>query len=222
MSQSELYLTLMLDVVLKTNVDLSKSSPRPRVACDEWRETTRKMIGGDRVELARYYESFFPLMFQEVKRLSGRDEATCLDIVQDAMIKAIRCMKPMDSESELRAWSNAVVRTTAYDWLRKHGPASGDFASMERETSSESLRGGEPDWVLAQARLRWVEEELQTLPRELQSMISMRYRLGWSLKKIASQFGMKTGAVDGRMRRAIEKLRSKAETTGSVEFENDV
>ena len=58
--------------------------------------------------------------------------------------------------------------------------------------------------------LQWIEEQLQQLPSDLQSMISFRYRWGWSLKRIAERFGLKTGSVDGRIRRAIEKLNEKA------------
>lgn len=43
-------------------------------------------------------------------------------------------------------------------------------------------------------------------------MIALRYRLGWSLKRIANQFGLKTGAVDGKIRRAIIKIKEQART----------
>ena len=60
------------------------------------------------------------------------------------------------------------------------------------------------------ARMRWIEEQLQQLPAELISMISMKYRMGWTLRQIGEKFGLKTGAVDGKIRRAIEGLKARA------------
>jgi len=62
----------------------------------------------------------------------------------------------------------------------------------------------------AVARLAWVEEQLQQLPEELVSMISLKYRMGWTLRQIGEKFGLKTGAVDGKIRRAMEELKLRA------------
>jgi RNA polymerase sigma factor (sigma-70 family) len=58
--------------------------------------------------------------------------------------------------------------------------------------------------------MAWIESSVQNLPADLRLLFSWRFRLGWSLKAIGRQLGISTGAVDGRMRRAIEKLREQA------------
>ena len=63
----------------------------------------------------------------------------------------------------------------------------------------------------------WLEKQLLTLPPDTRKMIGMRYRLGWSLKRIAQRFGLKTGAVDGRIRRAVVQLRNRAEKDEHVQ-----
>jgi DNA-directed RNA polymerase specialized sigma24 family protein len=45
----------------------------------------------------------------------------------------------------------------------------------------------------------------------LQQLIHWRYRLGWTLQRIAETVGLKPGAIDGRLRRALERLRLRAE-----------
>jgi len=62
----------------------------------------------------------------------------------------------------------------------------------------------------ALARLAWVEEQLKELPDELGSMIGLKYRMGWTLREIGEKFGLKTGAVDGKIRRAMDDLKQKA------------
>lgn len=190
----------------------------------DWRSVTRSMANGDSKSLAVFYESQFEVMLAEARRCSGLDESSCLDLVQESMIKAIRCIKPMDNEKAVSAWSRAVVKSVTWDWFRSQkrmisidrsaAPEQPDPRNLDQKpkTASEGFLEVEKE-----ARLIWLEDELQSLPHELQTMISLRYRLGWSLKKIGQRFGIRTGAVDGRIRRAIDRLRKKA----MVEFIED-
>jgi len=176
-----------------------------------WADVTRRIAEGDRQAFATYYETFFETMFRTVRKTSGRDEQTCLDIVHDAMLKAIRGMKPLDSYSHLAAWSTAVAKSVTYDWLRKRLrqtklESTGAFDKNVANQSDKTIELAEMD----AARLLWVEQQLRELPHELQAMISLKYRMGWTLKQIAVRFGIKTGAVDGKIRRAIADLKMQA------------
>ena len=180
---------------------------------DQWRVLTEKIAKhGDQQAFAEYYRSFFDTMFLTVKHATGCDEATCLDIVQDAMIKAIAKMKPLNTREQTIAWTRAVAKTTAYDFLRKRVRQQKLNENLTNQTSETEERT-----VDDSARLTWVEEQLQQLPDELVSMISLKYRMGWTLRQIGEKFGLKTGAVDGKIRRAIEDLKSQA----TEEFYNE-
>ncbi len=171
----------------------------------DWLDLTRRMKAGDTEALAIYYEHFFDPMFREVQRLLHRDEQTSLDLVQESMMKAIRCIKPLPSVGAVAAWSKTVVRSTVYDWLRKQNQNH----SFEL---SEANDGVSLDWIAQQdsVRMLWIEDQLKVMPQELQKLIGFRYRLGWSLRRIAESMGLKTGAVDGRIRRAVQQLQEKA------------
>lgn len=192
----------------------------------DWHKITTQMAVGHTPALSVFYETFFDVMLLEAQRCSGRDEQTCLDLVQDAMLKAIKCIKPLPSESAVAVWSRTVVKTVTWDWFRKENrramlrnseatAAGGAFPFSNDEAIEPETH--EQDFVEQQARVIWLESQLQSLPTELQSMISLRYRLGWSLKQIGQKFGLKTGAVDGRIRRAVERLKQIA----NDEFENE-
>ena len=205
----------------------SLASACPGADMIDWQTITTQMAGGHTPALSVFYEAFFDVMLQEARRCSGRDEQTCLDLVQDAMLKAIKCIKPLPSESAVAAWSRAVVKTVTWDWFRKENrrallrnsnATGGDgriFAAANGETAAPESENHE--LVEQQARIIWLESQLQLMPIELQNMISLRYRLGWSLKQIGQKFGLKTGAVDGRIRRAVDRLKQKA----NDEFENE-
>ena len=173
---------------------------------DQWQRLTERIAKhGDQQAFAEYYRAFFDTMFLTVKHTTGCDEATCLDIVQDAMIKAIAKMKPLNTREHTIAWTRAVAKTTAYDFLRKRTrqqKLSENLTNHSIETKQQAIDDT--------ARLTWVEEQLQQLPADLVSMISLKYRMGWTLRQIGEKFGLKTGAVDGKIRRAIQDLKSQA------------
>ena len=199
----------MLEIQLTID-SYSKQPNTKTIAVDrvcDWGSITQKIASGDREALATYYERFFDVMFAEVKRATNLDEASCLDIVQDSMLKVIRSIKTIDDEVILTRWSRAVARNSAYDWLRKlRRKASFDLDNVEIATISSS------DEHLEQtARLIWIEQQILQQPTEIQRLFSLRYQMGWTLKKIAKKLGLKTGAVDGKLRRAIKKIKEASE-----------
>lgn len=174
-----------------------------------WLSITTRIQHGDSQAFAEFYEQTFDVMFAHVRRVISCDEPTALDIVQTAMLKSIRLMKPLPNEASVNAWAAVVAKSVSYDWLRqKTRRREVDLNSSVSEPSSSS----EKSQIDLDARLQWVESELQDLSPDLRKMISFRYRFGWSLRRIAEKFGLKTGAVDGRIRRAMEGLKSKAES----------
>lgn len=172
----------------------------------EWTELTSRIASGDRESFGIYYDTFFDLMFSEARRLSRADEATCFDYVHDAMLKAMCRMKRMKDRGHLEAWSRVVVRSVVFDKLRR------DVREEQaRQEHAELSSGDENRQTKNQARLLWVEEQLQETSPELRQLIAYRYRLGWTLRQIGERLGMKPGRVDGRIRRHLEQLRVKAE-----------
>lgn len=170
----------------------------------EWPELTRRIGRGDAAALETSYDRTFDVMFSEACRVLRRDEATHLDIVQDAMLKALESIKPLPDENAVMGWARLVARSVAYDWLRRHRRHTDSLANRSR-TEQES---GD---VLDQAHMAWIEEQVAALPADLQRLFHLRYRWGWSLRRIGQALGLTPGAVDGRIRREVHRLRQQAE-----------
>jgi RNA polymerase sigma factor (sigma-70 family) len=178
----------------------------------DWHAVTRGIEAGDARSVQIFYEAHFDRLLVVAHRLTGRDEATCLDLVQLALLKAIRCLRPMADGQQLDRWLQVVLKTTAWDWLRRERrrreePAgrSGEISLLAEASSTPTVV--EDDCV----RLAWIEEQLEQTEPELRRLLSLRYRLGWTLQQIARHCGLKTGAVDGRLRRAVQQLREQAQ-----------
>ena len=170
-------------------------------------ELTRAIAAGDTEALALLFRTRFDEMYSNARRATGRDESFCLDVVQDAMMRVIRSMKPLETEEHLRGWLRVAVQSCAYDRLRK------EARLRRREEAAVHARAAEhPDDELRE-KLEWLRRELSTLEDPHAQMLVLRHRLGWTLERIGGAFGLKPGAVDGRVSRAVAALRRRAKET---------
>ena len=167
----------------------------------ETRIQTDAIASGDTEAFARFFNEWFEWMRRESARLSGRDDAFCADVVQNAMMRVIRSLKPMDDKDGLRRWLSVVVRSCVYDRLRA------DLRRQAREHATPTP-SRQPDADL-QERLRWLEGELRTVCDANAELLLMRYRFGWTLQQIGTAVGLRPGAVDGRLRRLLSTLRRR-------------
>lgn len=193
---------------IETDLAADRAAHSSTDANELWLTISLEIVNGEQRAFARYYESFFDLMFHEASRLSGRDESFCLDMVHDSMLKAMHSMKPMSSFSALSAWSKAVVRSVVYDAFRLEQRDRKQLQQIDAEGSTENEAG----FLEREARLCWIEEQVREMDTELRKMFRWRYRWGWTLKRIAQKLGLKTGAVDGRIRREISRIQAKSAT----------
>jgi RNA polymerase sigma factor (sigma-70 family) len=165
---------------------------------------TSAIASGDPEALARFYSAWFDFMYTHARSLTRRDEAFCLDVVHDAMLRIIRSMRRMEREHELRRWVSAVVRSSALDRLRRE--------SRRRRREAEARpASAAASWAETSSRLEWVERQMAALDDRSAALLIMRHRLGWTLKQIGAALGLGPGAVDGRLRRVTSTLRHRAQ-----------
>jgi RNA polymerase sigma factor (sigma-70 family) len=164
---------------------------------------TTAIASGNTEAFARLYEAWFDTMYAEAKRTTGRDEAFCLDIVHDAMIRVIRSMKPLDHEGALVVWLRRAVRSCAYDRLKQ------ESRRRAREHAAPPAETAEMCDDLDD-RLAWLRSELNAMDRASSMIITMRHRFGWTLRQIGTTLGLKTGAVDRRLRSVESALQQRA------------
>lgn len=165
-------------------------------------ELTTAIASGDPDAFAAFFREYFEHMFRDAKRLTGRDESFCLDVVQDAMVRVVRSLKPMSTEEHLRRWLRAVVGACAFDRLR----AESRRTRREHAADLSKARGAEDE----SERLDWLRRELAQMDTPRAGLLTLRFRLGWTLQRIGSALGLSAGAVDGRISRALSDLRDKA------------
>lgn len=168
---------------------------------------TAAMAAGDPRAVEAFYRQYFDLMYRHACSITHRDESFCLDVVQDAVLRVIRTIRPADSEPQLVAWLRLVTQTAAYDLLK------GESRRKRRESlvaSPPDPAGREPDALADADRLAWLHQEIASLDPQISKMIELRYEQRWTLARIARALGLSIGTVDGRLRRALRELRKRA------------
>ncbi|MEL6329938.1 MAG: RNA polymerase sigma factor [Planctomycetota bacterium] len=166
------------------------------------REISRGIAAGDEAAFEAFYRDWFEECFEMARALTRRDEAFCLDVVQESMLRAARRMRPMASREQLAAWMRRVVHRCALD----------RFRSERRRAVREQRSGtGEPALHETDERIEWLRAELERLGPPERSILMLRFGGGRSAASIAAASGVSPGAVKGKLRRLIERLRERAE-----------
>ncbi|MDG2424939.1 MAG: sigma-70 family RNA polymerase sigma factor [Phycisphaerales bacterium] len=164
------------------------------------RQITTAIASGSTEAFATFYELWFDRCLESTMRMTGFDEATALDVVQDTMMKVATQLPRFDEEGQLRAWLDRVLLNASRDRIRAEARRR---KREQRPVRTELER-------MPHEQLEELDRHLGTLDEQQRSILRLRFSLGWSLQKIGNALRLGgPGSVDGRIRRALEKLRSE-------------
>jgi len=176
---------------------------------DRTSRLTRAIHEGDPRAFGAFYDGWFDRLAADARRMTGRDEAFCLDLVQDVMLKVVRSLPVLESEPALAGWLRRTMRRAAIDRLRSERRRE----ARERRHARLPQRRATPapDQEIERTEDRGVLAallaELDPAEREL---LAMRHELRWTLARIGDALGLSPGAVDGRLARITGRLRTRA------------
>ena len=128
-----------------------------------------------------------------------RDEHDAQDVVQEAVLRALRYFEGF-RDGDARAWLLAIVRNCCLTWLRQHRSArntlsveaSGISIIDSRETDTRAIQRSERA-TIARA--------LDALPDEFREVIVLREIQELSYKEISDVVGVPIGTVMSRLAR---------------------
>ena len=164
------------------------------------------MAAGDTRAVEAFYRRYFDDLYALAGRFTGRDESFCLDVVQESVLRVIRSVRPANTEGQFVAWLRLVVQTTAYDLLRAESRRQKRELTVAVSTAREYHDHGDID----SERLQWLRSQISSLDPQIIRLIELRFQDRWTLARIGRLLGLSTGAVDGRLRRALSELRGRA------------
>lgn len=168
-------------------------------------ELTKAIAAGSGEALTWLYRSRFDTLVAFARTRTRRDEAFCLDLVQETFLRVIRSLPTLDSEAQLDAWLLRTLERCAIDALRRE---------QRRRRREDAAGARNPDGRGGSAHGRGEEpaglrERLSLLPSATRDLLEARFRFGWTLSRIGATIGLAPGAVDGRISRALDRLRAE-------------
>ena len=161
----------------------------------------------DETKAVDFDRTFLPHMdaAYNLARWLVRDDHDAQDVVQEAYLRAVRFAGGFRGGDPC-AWILAIVRNTAFSWLRRNrgSDAPAEFDEKLHGGSTEET-GLEADAV-RKADGAMIRAALEELPDEFREVIVMRDIEGLSYKEIADAADVPIGTVMSRLARARGRL----------------
>ena len=138
-------------------------------------------------------QQFYRLAFSYV-----RDSETAMDLVQDAIVKAIQNMHTLRQPDRLKTWFYRILVNECLMYLRKNRKLL-PIQSLEQELAAPEQ--GNQD----------LHEAISQLPPHLRTIILLRFFEGMKLEEIARITRTNLSTVKSRLYKALKLLRLEME-----------
>lgn len=136
--------------------------------------------------------------------LAGNDH-DAEDIAQEACVRAFRFIGGHRG-GDARAWLLAIVRNTAFSWLKKNRPHAVVSIDDDELAQIEDQNAG--SGLFSCADKNALRTALESLPLEFREAIVLRELEGLSYKEIAEVAEVPVGTVMSRLARARRQLQN--------------
>lgn len=183
--------------------------PRPPLPAVDSAALATAIAAGSEAAFAAFYAAWFPATLALARASSRRDEAFCLDVVQDVMLRVAQKLPALRDERAVRAWMATAVLHAVRDRLRA------ERRRRARELAVAAGAEGEPDaepWrqLATGERWQWLAARVRELPAPDQALLWARFDDGDSVAAAGARLGLGDDAAHGRLRRVLERLRRMA------------
>ena len=171
-----------------------------------WNNATREGVGKGRHDL--FERTVLPHVnsaYNLARWLTG-NEQDAEDIVQEALLRALRSFETFIAGRDARAWVLAIVRNCCRTWMKKRRVAE---ISMSLEDDFPAVVGtwSDPELELIKnANSQMLRKALEELPVEYREILILRELEDLSYKDIAKIVEIPMGTVMSRLSRARGEL----------------
>jgi RNA polymerase sigma-70 factor, ECF subfamily len=164
-------------------------------------ELVKRVMRGDRDSFADLVNRHQSLVYRHVRGM-GLDHDTCLDLVQDAFVRAYSRLEECRDPAHFRAWVFRIGRNLCLDHLKNVRRMS---IPMSQSSEVENIPAGGDD---ANDVDRTLREALLRLPDFLREAFLLKHDAGYTYEEIAELTNASPSAVKMRVHRARETLRT--------------
>jgi RNA polymerase sigma-70 factor, ECF subfamily len=149
---------------------------------------------------AIYRETILPL-YGYVSRNSSGDRTLAEDVTQETWLRAVRDWRRKGVPDQPIAWLTAVARNVLVSYYRSKRPTH-KSASVDDVPAVDDRRGPE-----ASESSAVLSEAMARLPADQAQLLEAFHLEDQRMSQIAESMGVSERAVEGRLRRARQRLR---------------
>lgn len=173
---------------------------------------TAAIAAGDETAFGAFYDAWFDATFALARAVSRRDEAFCLDVVQDVMLKVATRMPPLANEAAVQAWMRATVAAACIDRLRAEQRRQRRERGAAEQAADRAVLPEDGLAVLVRGeRAAWLEQQIAALPAIERELLRARFDGAGSVTAAAAARGLGADQAHGRLRRCLRRLRVAAQ-----------
>jgi RNA polymerase sigma-70 factor (ECF subfamily) len=184
---------------------MDDSDPDRKAAIDA--AAVARVAGGDAVALRELYDRYGRVVYSFAFRLTG-DTTLSEECVQDVFVALWRRAADFDpTRAKLTTWLFVVARNRAIELGRQKARRPELRDDLEPAGSAPDPA----DLVSVSDEAQRMAEAMAELPEDQLAVLRLSYFDGLSHSEIAEMIGIPLGTVKGRMRLALERLRSLAD-----------
>lgn len=165
--------------------------------------------------LVRTYDACVHDLYEFASRRCGGDRGLAEDVTQEVWLRAVKAWKEGGLPDNPLAWLRTVARNLILNYYRRHHPVSLDVLPPGWEGVPPGWEGGlegetmEPETPEAASL---VNCGLSRLKPQQARLLEAFHLEGKRVAEIATLEGLSERAVEGRLRRARQKLKRHLET----------
>jgi RNA polymerase sigma-70 factor (ECF subfamily) len=134
------------------------------------------------------------------------------EVMQEVALAAVRQQAPLADAAKLAPWLYRLAILQSLVYRRKQGRRRKLTARYaERVPPSDvDRRSADPlEWLLADERQALVRRAIGQLPPREAEILLLKYTENWSYRQLAQHLGTSEGAVESRLHRARQRLRTQ-------------
>ena len=183
-------------------------------------ELIAAMLRGDEAAFRRFFAGYFPRLYRFAVPRVGGDADAAKEVVQGALIKAMRNLAGYRGEATLFSWLCQICRRQIVDYLRARQRHDDRIVLVEDSDEMQAVlesiaapSGDEPaHGYSAEETRRIVQSVLDRLPERYGDVLEWKYIEGRSVEEIAQALGIGQIAAQSVLARARVAFRTALET----------
>lgn len=165
---------------------------------------TQEIRNGNEAAFDLFYELYSDRMYRYLLVALRGDEDLAREILQEALLRVVRYMKPLPSDENLWRFLAALMRSAMFDYNRRAKASRKVLDAAQRLDAVES--GLSEDAALDRMR-ESLEHALRTLPEDDRKLLEARYYDERSLRELSGNDASLAKSLSMKLHRLRRHLR---------------